>query len=88
MGEGEGGQYKNTQLMKQRRQNRKDDNQVLLCLVLNLNMYKLCIFMRFSTIFTAFFCPCQNLDFVSSLVALFLIDRHRSQNQGSLKSKE
>ena len=55
--------------------------------------------MRFLTIFTALFYPyeqtAQNLDFVSSLVALclslftlFLIERHRSQNQGSLKSKE
>jgi len=58
--------------------------------------------MRFSTIFTALFCPyiaheqtAQNLDYVSSLVALrsslfalFLIERHRSQNEGSLKSEE
>jgi len=51
--------------------------------------------MRFSTIFTALFCPYitheqtpQNLDYVSSLVTLFLIERHRFQNEGSLKSKE
>ena len=51
--------------------------------------------MRFSTIFTALFCPyiaheptAQNLDFVNLLIALFLIERHRSQNQGSLKSEE
>ena len=43
--------------------------------------------MRFSTIFTALFYPylahertAQILDFVSSLVALFLIERHRAQN--------
>jgi len=46
--------------------------------------------MRFSTVL---FYPhiaheqtAQNLDFVSSLVALFLIEHHRSQNEGSLKS--
>ena len=51
--------------------------------------------MRFSTIFTALFCPYvtyertpQNLDFVSLLFALFLIERHRSKNQGSLQSEE
>ena len=51
--------------------------------------------MHFSTIFTALFCPyiaheqtAQNLDFVSLLVALLLIERHGSQNQGSLKSEE
>ena len=51
--------------------------------------------MRFSTIFTALFYPyiahertAQNLDFFSSLVALILIERHRSQNKGSLKSEE
>ena len=43
-------------------------------------MYKSCIFMRFSTIFTALFCPyiaheltAQNLDFVRLLVALFFL---------------
>ena len=58
-------------------------------------MSKSCIFMRFSTILTALFFPyiaheqtVQNLDFVSSLVALFLIERHGSQNQGLLKSEE
>jgi len=30
----------------------------------------------------------QNLDYVSSLVALFLIERYRSQKPGSLKSEE
>jgi len=30
----------------------------------------------------------SKFDFVSSLVALFLIERHRSQNAGSLKSEE
>ena len=81
--------------MKQRWKNRKDDNQVLLCVVLSLKMYILCIFMRFSTIFTALFYPhiaheqtAQNLDFVSSLVALILIECHRSQNKGSLKSED
>ena len=51
--------------------------------------------MRFSTIFTALFYTyiahertAQNLDFVSLLVALILIERHRSQNKGSLKSEE
>ena len=51
--------------------------------------------MRFSTIFTALLYPyiphertAQNLDFFSSLVALILIERHRSQNKGSLKSEE
>ena len=51
--------------------------------------------MRFSTIFTALFYPyiaheqtAQNLDFVSSLVALILIERHRSQNKGLLKREE
>ena len=51
--------------------------------------------MRFSTIFTALFCPyiaheqtAQNLDYVSLLVALFLIEHHRSQNEGLLKSEE
>ena len=58
-------------------------------------MYNSCIFMRFSTIFTALFCPyiahertTHNLDYVSSLVALFLTEHHRSQNEGSLKSEE
>jgi len=37
--------------------NRKDDNQPLLCMIFNKNMYKLCIFMCFSTIFTALFYP-------------------------------
>ena len=43
--------------------------------------------MRFSTIFTALFNPyfaqertAHNSDFVSSLVGLILIERHRSQN--------
>ena len=54
-------------------------------------------FMHFSTIFTALFSPfiahertAQNLilSVGSSLFALFLIERHRSQNQGSLESKE
>ena len=51
--------------------------------------------MRFSTNFTALFFPyiahertAQNLNFFSSLVALFLIERHCSQNEGSLKSEE
>ena len=51
--------------------------------------------MRFSTIFTALFYPymahewtAQNLDFVSSLVALILIERHCSQNKGSFKKSE
>ena len=51
--------------------------------------------MRYSTIFKALFCPyiahertAQILDFDSSLVALFLIERHRSQNHGSLTSEE
>ena len=53
--------------------------------------------MRFSTIFTALFFPyisheqtAQNLilSVRSSLFALFLIERHRSQNVGSLKSEE
>ena len=51
--------------------------------------------MRFSTIFTALFYPyiahertAQNLDFVISLFALILIERHRSQNKGWLKSEE
>ena len=51
--------------------------------------------MRFSTILTALFCPyiaheptAQNLDYVSLLDALFLIESHHSQNQGSLKSEE
>ena len=53
--------------------------------------------MRFSTIFTALFCPyiahertTQNLILsVRSLrFALFVKERHRSQNQGSLKSEE
>ena len=53
--------------------------------------------MRFSTIFTALFYPyiaheqtTQNLilSVRSSLFALILIERHRSQNHGSLKSKE
>ena len=51
--------------------------------------------MRFSTVFTALFNPyitheriAQNLDFVSSLIAFFLIECHCSQNQGSLKSEE
>ena len=54
-------------------------------------------FMRFSTIFTAYFFPyiahertAQNLIFSvhSSLFALFLIECHHFQNQGLLKSKE
>ena len=51
--------------------------------------------MHFSTILTALFCPyiahertARNLDYVSLLVALFLTECHRSQNEGSLKSKE
>jgi len=53
--------------------------------------------MRFSTIFIALFFPhiaheqtAQNLilSVPLSLVALFLIECHRSQNQGSLKSEE
>ena len=51
--------------------------------------------MRFSIIFTALFNPyiahertAQNLDFVSLLVALILIECHGSQNKGSLKSQE
>jgi len=53
--------------------------------------------MRFSTIFTALFFnyiaherTTQNLilSVCSSLFALFLIERQRSQNNGSLKSKE
>ena len=53
--------------------------------------------MRFSTIFTALFFPyiaheqtAQNLILPvrSLLFALFLIERHRSQNQSSLKSEE
>ena len=51
--------------------------------------------MRFSTIFTALFCPyiahertAHNLDYVSSLFALFLTERHCSQNEGLLKSEE
>ncbi len=51
--------------------------------------------MRFSTICTVLFYPyithertIQNLDFVCSLIVLFLIERHRYQNQGSLKSEE
>jgi len=63
--------------MKQRQKNREDNNQALLCVVFNLNMYKSCIFIHFSTIFTALFYPyiahertAQNLDFVSLLAAL------------------
>jgi len=53
--------------------------------------------MRFSTIFTALFFPYiaheQTAQYLilsvrSSLFALFLIERHRSQNHGSLKSEE
>jgi len=53
--------------------------------------------MRFSAIFTALFFPyiahertAQNLilSLRSSLFALFLIEHHRSQNAGSLKSEE
>ena len=51
--------------------------------------------MRFSTIFTELFNPyiahertAHNLDYVSLLVALLLTERHRSQNEGSLKSEE
>ena len=51
--------------------------------------------MRFSTIFTALFYPyiaheriAQNLGFVSSLVALILIECHRSQNKGLVKREE
>ena len=60
-------------------------------------MYKSCLFKRFSTIFTALFFHCiaheqtaQNLTLSvrSSLFALFLTERHRSQNAGSLKSEE
>ena len=60
-------------------------------------MYKLCIFMPFSTIFTALFYPyiahertAQNLILsVRSLrFTLCLKERHRSQNEGSLKSEE
>ena len=58
-------------------------------------MYKSCLLKCFSTSFTALFCPyiahertAQNLDYVSWLVALFLIERHRSLNEGSLKSEE
>ena len=82
--------------MKQRWQNRKDDNQALLCVVYNLNMYKSWIFMRFSTIFTALFYhyiaheqTTQSLDFVSLLVTLRSYSFYcfyRSQNKGSLKS--
>ena len=52
-------------------------------------------FYAFSTILTALFCPyiahegtAHNLDYVNSLVALCLTERHRSQNEGSLKSEE
>ena len=55
-------------------------------------MYRSCIFMRFSTIFTALFYPyiAKNLilSVPLSLFALFLIERHCSQNHGSLKSEE
>ena len=60
-------------------------------------MFKSCIFMLFSTILTALFCPyiahertAQNLILsVRSLrFALFVKERHRSRNQGSLKSEE
>ena len=34
------------------------------------------------------YCSWANRDFVSSLVTLILIERHRSQNKGSLKSEE
>ena len=59
-------------------------------------MYKSFIFMRFSTILTALFCPyiahertAQNqiLSVRSLHFALCLKERHRSQNQGSLKSE-
>ena len=50
-------------------------------------------FYAFLTILTAVFCPyiahertAHNLDYVSSLVALLLTERYRSQNKGSLKS--
>ena len=60
-------------------------------------MYKSSIYRRFSTICTALFYPyiaheqtAQNLilSVRSSLFALFLIERHRSQNAGLLKSEE
>ena len=60
-------------------------------------MYKSCLFKRFSTIFTALFFlyiaherTAQNLilSVRLSLFTLFLIERHRSQNQGSLKREE
>ena len=58
-------------------------------------MYKSCIFMHFSTIYNSLFYPyiahertTQNLDLVSSLVALIFNERHCSQNKCSLKSEE
>ena len=47
-------QFKDTQL---HRKNIKDDNQMLLWVVFNKNMYKSCLLKRFSTIFTALFYP-------------------------------
>jgi len=60
-------------------------------------MYKSCLLKRFSTIFTVLFLPyiahertAQNLilSVCSLLLALFLIERHCSQNASSLKSEE
>jgi len=61
--------------MKQRWQNRKDDNQALLrsFVLISLMSKPLRIWIMSVRL---------------SLFALFLIERHRSQNEGSLKSEE
>ena len=83
--------------MKQRRQNRKDDNQALLCVVsikICTNRAFLCIFQPFLlcsfVLISVMSKPLRTwiLSVRSSLFGLFLIERHHSQNEGSLKSEE
>ena len=86
------------QHMKQKRKNRKDKNQALLCVV-----FKYIQIVHFYAFLNHFYCALLSLyrswvnhsefgfcQFArrSLLFALILIERHYSQNKGSLKSKE
>ena len=91
LGKEGGEQYKYTQLMKQRRQNRKDDNQPLLFNHFWGSIFEIALWI------TALFFPyiahewtTKNLilSVCLSLFALFLKSLIHSQNRSSLKSKD
>ena len=89
---------KNTQLMKQKWKNRKDHNQALLCVVFFIKICTNCAFLGVfqpfllrSFILISLMSEALRIWILSvrlSFFALILIERHRSQNKGLLKSEE